>query len=272
MHNAGWINVDGFDLYVEVNGDGPAVLCVHTAGQSGVQYRDVLEELPALGYRVIVPDLPGHGRSGPAPYGPIEDLHRYAEICWSLLQELGVTQAFVVGCSIGGKIALDLAAHHGDRLIGAVAMEADAHNGRLSVAGLRRSMEDAASPSQGDRTYFGTLASLGVAMNPARAERVALMHRREDNVITCSDLIGWTTHDLRDVVAQTSCPVLVVAGTDDFWIDRQWVRASANLIPHGEYLELEGVGHYPMEEIEGFCRMLADWLQDLRSRESWQRA
>lgn len=267
MHSAGWIDVDGEEIYLEISGEGPAVVCVHTAGQSGVQYREVLEELPALGYRVIVPDLPGHGRSAPASTGPINDLHRYAEVCWGLVDALHLERPFVVGCSIGGKITLDLCAHHGDEISGGVAMEADAYNGRLSVAGLCRSAQDPASPSQGDRTYFGTLASLGVDVDAVRAERSARMHRREDNVVTTNDLIGWTTHDLRDVLGSTTCPVLLVAGADDFWIDPQWARASAAMMPLGEYRELAGVGHYPMEEIDGFSRLLADWLEGLAQRD-----
>ncbi len=50
--------------------DLPTVLCIHTAGQSGVQWRHGARDLADRGYRVIVPDLPGHGRSEPAPGGP----------------------------------------------------------------------------------------------------------------------------------------------------------------------------------------------------------
>lgn len=267
MHSAGWVEVDGQDVYVEISGEGPTVLCVHTAGQSGVQYRDVLDELPLHGYRVIVPDLPGHGRSGPAVGGPVKDLHQYANTCWSLLRTLEMERPFVVGCSIGGKITLDLCAQHGDELAGGVAMEADAYNGRLSVSGLQRAAQDPASPSQGDRTYFGTLASLGTSVVRERAERSAQMHRREDNLVTTNDLIGWTTHDLRGDLSATSCPVLIVAGADDFWIDLSWARQSAQMMPLGEFRELPGVGHYPMEEIDGFSGLLAQWLRELSNRD-----
>jgi pimeloyl-ACP methyl ester carboxylesterase len=267
MHSAMWVTANGAELYVEIAGEGTTVFCVHTAGQSGVQYRRLVQELPALGYRVVVIDLPGHGRSRPAPGGPVQDLHEYAEFCWAAMVELEIVAPFVVGCSIGGKIALDLCVHHGGEIAGAVAMEADAYNGALSVSGLRRSMSDPASPSQGDRTFFGTLASLGMNVDDQRAHEIALMHRREDNVITASDLIGWTTHDLRSDLRFISCPVLVIAGSDDFWIRPGWVRECAEMIPLGEYRQLEGVGHYPMEEIEGFASLLVRWLEELAARD-----
>lgn len=261
MHSATWLEIDGASIFVEVAGEGPAVLCVHTAGQSGVQYREVLQRLPEQGYHVVVLDLPGHGRSLPAPGGPITDLHEYAEFCWRVSERLELARPYVVGCSIGGKIALDLAVHHGVALSGVVAMEANAYSGQLSVSGLRRSLSDEASPSQGDRTYFGTLASLGQSIGPDRAQRIALMHRREDTLVTSSDLIGWTTHDLRGVLAEVACPILVVAGTDDFWVSIESCRDVARQVPRGTFVELEGVGHYPMEELAEFPSQLTTWLR-----------
>lgn len=266
MHDATWLTIFGAQIYVEAAGQGTPVLCVHTAGQSGVQYREVLERLPTHGYRVVVVDLPGHGRSSPSPSGPITDLHAYAEYCWEVVRQLSLDRPLVVGCSIGGKIALDLCVSHGEELRGAVAMEADGHNGALSVAALRRSMNDAASPSQGERTYFGTLASLGRSVPPDRAERIAAMHRREDSLVTTSDLIGWTTHDVTTALAGVQCPLLVVAGRDDFWVRESDCRAVAESVAHGEFLALDGVGHYPMEERADFPELLAGWLEGLVKR------
>ena len=263
MHQATWLNVRGADVFVQVSGTGIPVFCVHTAGQSGVQYREVVQELPAFGYQVIVLDMPGHGRSSPWPEGPISDLHTYAEICWEVIQQLELIKPFIVGCSIGGKISLDIAVHHGEKLSGVVAMEADAFNGNLSVAGLMRSMADAASPSQGERTYYGTFASLGVSVPSERAEEIALMHRREDSIITTSDLIGWTTHDLRENISSVVCPVLLVVGEDDFWVEKEKVQLAASTIPGANFLLLEGIGHYPMEEVEGFPKVLSGWLSQL---------
>lgn len=267
MHSATWLEVRGAEVYVEISGEGPSVFCIHTAGQSGVQYRRLIQELPALGYQVVVIDLPGHGRSLPAPEGPIEDLHEYAEYCWATMVKLELTMPFVVGCSIGGKIALDLGVHHGEALAGVVAMEAEAYSGVLSVRGLRRSMSDVASPSQGDRTFFGTLASVGTTLPSEQAHEIALMHRREDNIVTSSDLIGWTTHDLREHLGAVTCPVLVVAGADDFWIRRASVEATAQMMPLGEFVHLDGVGHYPMEEIDEFSSVLLGWLEALAVRD-----
>ena len=252
--------------FVEEHGAGPSVLCLHTAGQSGVQWRYVSRGLAARGYRVIVPDLPGHGRSEPAPSGPITDLGEYARWCGDLIEMLSLGRPYVVGCSIGGKVALDLATRIPDRLAGLVAMAADAWTGgKPGVPGLRRELSDVAAASRTDRTYLGTLAVLGRSVPPPRAELIATMHRREDPEVSTSDLIGWSTHDLRERLARVSCPAHLVVGADDLWVAADRVRWAAEQIPGARCTVLDGIGHYPMEEIEGFDAVLARWLAELGS-------
>lgn len=265
---ADYIEVGGTRSFVLEDGDGPPVLCLHTAGQNGVQWRDVQSELAAQGYRVVVPDLPGHGRSEPAAGGPVRDLGVYAAWCEELIDRLGMERPHVVGCSIGGAITLQLAVRCGDRLAGAVAMAA--HGGTdapgLSVRGLERELIDAAAPSRTDRTYFGTLAVVGRRVPAARAELIARMHRREDPEISNSDLIGWTTHDVRDRLDGVACPTHLVVGADDRWLDPAEVRRTADRIPRSRYTLLDGIGHYPMEEIEDFAGTLDGWLRELAGR------
>jgi pimeloyl-ACP methyl ester carboxylesterase len=260
-----YVEIDGRLGFVETAGEGHPVLCVHTAGQSGVQWRRTLRELPRYGYRVIVPDLPGHGRSDEAAGGPVTDLGAYRDWLLRLAAELGADRFHVVGCSIGGKITLDLAASAPDRVTAAVAMAADARNARWSVRSLERSLDDVSSPSRADRTYYGTLAAVGAAVPPERAAEIARMHRREDPVISTSDLIAWTRHDLRDRLDAIACPLRMVAGADDFWIDVPDVEWTARRVPGCRLDVLPGVGHYPMEEIDDFTAVLAGWLADLET-------
>jgi pimeloyl-ACP methyl ester carboxylesterase len=265
---ADYLDVAGTRSFVLEEGEGQPVLCLHTAGQNGVQWRDVQSELAALGYRVVVPDLPGHGKSEPAPNGPVRDLGVYAEWCEALIDQLELERPFVVGCSIGGAITLRLAVRRGDRLAGAVAMAAHggSDSGRLTVRGLERELVDSAAPSRSDRTYFGTLAVVGAGVPAERAETIARMHRREDPQISTSDLIGWATHDVLDALPGVACPTHLVVGGDDLWLDPGDVRRAADLIPDSQFTLLDGIGHYPMEELDGFAETLHGWLEDLGDR------
>lgn len=259
-----YVELDGRVAFVETAGDGPPVLCVHSAGQTGAQWRELLRELPAHGYQPVVVDLPGHGRSDGAAGGPVRDLRVYRDWCFRLIRVLGLARPYVVGCSIGGKIALDMAATaEADALRGVVAMAADACNRRLSSRQLELSLEDSAAPSRTDRTYYGTLAVCGRAVEAPRAAAIAEMHRREDPVVTTSDLLGWTHHDVRDRLADIGCPVRLVVGEDDFWVEADDAEWASRQIASCRFEVLGRIGHYPMEEIEGFPQLLASWLDEL---------
>lgn len=263
---ADYLTIGGGLAFVEQHGDpdAPPVICLHTAGQSGVQWRHAAPALAARGHRVVVPDLPGHGRSEPAPGGPVTDLGVYAAWCLELVAHLGLRRPAVVGCSIGGKIALDVAVRGSEQLAAVVAMAADAHTGgRPSVRGLRRELSDVAAPSRGDRTYLGTLAVVGRDVPRERAELIATMHRREDPAVSTSDLIGWATHDLREQLPRVTCPTHLVVGDDDLWLDVARVRAAAALVPGGRCTVLAGIGHYPMEELPDAAAAIDGWLTEM---------
>lgn len=247
----------------------PTVLCIHTAGQSGVQWRHVARDLADLGYRVVVPDLPGHGRSEPAPGGPVTSIVDYGDWLCALLDALDVQRPYVIGCSIGGKLTLELATRPERPLSGAIAMEAEAGPGRVNVAGLRRELEDVAGPSRSERTYLGTLASIGRSVPEDKARIVALMHKREDPEISSSDLIAWGTHDVRDRLHHVSAPLHVVAGRDDPWISVDEVARVAEQVNEtnpgrAQFSALEGIGHYPMEEIDDFAALTDRWIGELQ--------
>ncbi|GLP66465.1 4,5-9,10-diseco-3-hydroxy-5,9,17-trioxoandrosta-1 (10),2-diene-4-oate hydrolase [Streptomyces sp. TUS-ST3] len=110
-------DIGGRKIFAAETGDGPPVLLLHGGGPgaSGVaNYARNIAEL-AKEHRVIVPDLPGYGRStkgvdGTDPFGYLADGIR------GLLDELGLEKAHLVGNSYGGACALRLALDTPDRV------------------------------------------------------------------------------------------------------------------------------------------------------------
>ncbi|MCK8435524.1 alpha/beta fold hydrolase [Streptomyces sp. D2-8] len=110
-------DIGGRKIFAAETGDGPPVLLLHGGGPgaSGVSnYGRNVAEL-AKEYRVIVPDLPGYGRStkgvdGADPFGYLADGIR------GVLDELGLGKAHLVGNSYGGACALRLALDTPDRV------------------------------------------------------------------------------------------------------------------------------------------------------------
>lgn len=260
--SARYVEIDGRPGFVATFGAGTPVVCLHTAGQSGLQWRDAIEGLVAAGYQVVVPDLPGHGHSEEPATGPVTDLGYYADWTVRLIAALGLHRPYVVGCSIGGKITLDIATRVPGELSGIVAMAADAVNDGQNERSLRRNLEDAVSPARTDRTYYGTLAACGSAVPEELRERIAARHRREDPQVALSDLIGWARHDLVPVLDRITCPAHLVVGGDDFWLDPLSVERTAAAIAGARFTVLPGIGHYPMEEMPDIAARITGWLLD----------
>ena len=115
------VRVNGKDIFVAEEGTGPPIVLLHGGGPgaSGVSnYSRNIKPL-AQHFRVIVPDMPGYGRSAKGvnrsdPFGYLADHIR------GMLDELGIDRAHLVGNSYGGSCALRLALdtpHRVDRLV-----------------------------------------------------------------------------------------------------------------------------------------------------------
>jgi pimeloyl-ACP methyl ester carboxylesterase len=92
-------------------GSGEALLLIHGMAGSSATWRAVIPEL-AKRYRVVAPDLLGHGESA-KPRGDYS-LGAFAAWLRDLLDELGISQATVVGQSLGGGVAMQFTYQHRD--------------------------------------------------------------------------------------------------------------------------------------------------------------
>ncbi len=105
------VRVKGADIFVaDTGGDGPPVVMLHGGGPGASGVSNYSRNIDALAgsHRVIVPDMPGYGRSAKHvdhrdPFGYLADMIR------GLLDEMGIATAHVIGNSYGGAAALRLA-------------------------------------------------------------------------------------------------------------------------------------------------------------------
>jgi pimeloyl-ACP methyl ester carboxylesterase len=99
-------DVDGVRTRYFVGGEGPPLVVVHGLGGAAVNFT-LLAPLLGRRHRVLIPDLPGHGRSDPLERA--DDLTAYADHVAALAELEGMFPAPLVGYSMGGVIALRLA-------------------------------------------------------------------------------------------------------------------------------------------------------------------
>lgn len=104
------VRADGLDLFVAEAGQGEPVVLLHGGGPGATGLSNYSRNIDALAerYRVIVPDMPGYGRSTKGVDG--SDPFRFlADSIRALLDELAIDRAHLVGNSYGGAAALRLA-------------------------------------------------------------------------------------------------------------------------------------------------------------------
>ena len=98
--------LDTLDLSYAVGGYGPPLVLVHGLGGASGNWVDLVPLLSSR-YRLLVPDLPGHGASGPGAWDPT--LAGFADAIRACAEAESVEAPVVVGHSLGGQIALELA-------------------------------------------------------------------------------------------------------------------------------------------------------------------
>jgi pimeloyl-ACP methyl ester carboxylesterase len=106
------IDVNGFQLFFETRGDGPPLLLLHGGSGIGADWSLVFGGDPA-GFRVIVPDMRGHGRSTNPGAFTIRDA---AADMLALLDHLGLARVMAIGMSLGAKTLLHMATQQPDRI------------------------------------------------------------------------------------------------------------------------------------------------------------
>ena len=116
-------------IYFEENGSGIPLVCLHTAGADARQWRHLLvDEEFTRNYRIIAFDMPWHGKSNP-PDSQYDSEYRlttasYTTTIRAFCNALGLDRPVVLGCSIGGRIVLNLAIERAREFRALIGLEA----------------------------------------------------------------------------------------------------------------------------------------------------
>ncbi|MEK9776555.1 MAG: alpha/beta hydrolase [Quisquiliibacterium sp.] len=124
------LEIDGRShrLYFEEAGQGIPLLCLHTAGSDGRQFRALLNDEQIIrDFRVIVFDMPWHGKSSP-PVGWENEQYQltsasYVSQILAVMHALELQRPVIMGCSIGGRIVLHLAEQHPEKFRAIVGLQ-----------------------------------------------------------------------------------------------------------------------------------------------------
>jgi pimeloyl-ACP methyl ester carboxylesterase len=113
---------DGRRVGVSVGGIGVPLIFFHGIGMNRQVYMKLLSRLPQLGFLVVAIDAPGHGETFAPRAGEHTFAHRIA-VTEQILESLGIERAVLVGHSMGGRTAAELAARHPERALAVVLID-----------------------------------------------------------------------------------------------------------------------------------------------------
>ena len=242
-------------LYFEEAGTGIPLLCQHTAGSHGSQWRHLFEN-PAITdhFRVIAYDLPHHGKSLPPvgrrwwaePYRLTGGFLRSVPV--ELTRALDLDRPVFLGCSVGGLLAMDLALHHPALFRAVISLEGALHVGgeherltgfwdpRVSNETKARMMQGLTSPTSPEPYRKETIHGYAAGWPPA----------------FLGDLWYYLVdYDLRDRAAEIDTDrvgVHILSGEYDSSGTPALGRAAHEAIAGSTFAEMPGVGHFPMSE------------------------
>jgi pimeloyl-ACP methyl ester carboxylesterase len=269
------MRIDGREVnYVDV-GEGPALVLLHGLGAS---WQSWLENVPefARDHRVVAMDLPGFGYSEM----PVEDIsiEYYANWTFRLLEALGIDAAALVGNSMGGFVAAEMAIRRPDRVQRLAVVSAAVlwqtyrraqplvQLARLSDAivarALARTTDDVATRP---RLRSWALATAGFRyphlIPKELAHEMVRSARRTDGFLPALEAIA--DFPLEDELPKISCPVLIVWGAHDTLVPVKDAKRMEELIPDSRRVVFERTGHVAMlERPERFNRLLREFLDE----------
>lgn len=243
-----FVEIAGGTLHYRVAGSGPVAVFIHGFPLDSTMWADQLDRLSDM-RRCIAVDLRGFGHSPPVAW-EVLSIERHADDVAAVLAALDVTDADVVGLSMGGYVALAIVERH-PHLPRTLALidtraAADTPEGRdARDAAARRLLEEGRPAFAVSMT--GTLLAPGASIHAQARVRSMIEGTRYETIVAA--LAGMKQRpDRARVLSTIAVPAAVIAGEDDAIVPIAEAERMAAAIPRARFHPIPGAGHLaPME-------------------------
>ena len=253
-----FVNAAGIRWHVQQMGSGPVLLCLHGTGAATHSWRN-LAPLLARRFRVVAPDLPGHGFTE-VPRPGVLSLTGMAGALRELFTVLGLEPEYVVGHSAGAAIGVQMALDGALRPRGIVSLNGamlplDGVVG-LVFAGAARLLSVAPFASRLLAWHVSRpdvverlMRDTGSRLDEEGLDLYGRLARRPAHVSAVFDMMAnWDLHPLARELPRLQCPLLLVAAERDGMVPPQAADRLGALVPRARVLRLPGLGHLAHEE------------------------
>jgi pimeloyl-ACP methyl ester carboxylesterase len=228
----------------------PSVVLVHGAGGTHLDWPAELRRLP--GAAVLVPDLPGHGRSSLPGRRDVAD---YAADLARFLAQVEPEPVIVIGHSMGGAIAQILALHYPQLISGLVLIGTSP---RLKVHPTI--IEQVLTQPEQVFAQFADWIWAETVPQAIRGQGIKRMAAL-DPVVVQGDYVACDAFDSRGQLAGIAVPTLVIGSTADQMTPLKFSITLAEEIPNAERYTVEGSGHMiQLERPQQVADAITKWL------------
>jgi pimeloyl-ACP methyl ester carboxylesterase len=243
---------ESLHLSVADRGTGKVFLVLH--GGAGPASVTGLAEALARQARTIVPIHPGFaGQPRPSWFRRVDDL---VLAYLALLEQLDVTEVVVVGNSVGGWIAAEMALRGSPRIAGIVLLNAvgiDAGPGTRIGNPMDLPPEKRAALAFNDPTRFAF---------PQTPEAVAMMSANQNALLAYAGEPYMHDPGLKARLAEINIPALVVWGASDGIVDLEYGRRYAESIPASRFEAIAEAGHFPhIEKLDDVLEVIGAFVR-----------
>lgn len=259
-----WVIRDGRRIYCFEAGEGRPVVLLHGMGLAGIAWSPQVPALIAAGFRVIVPDMAGHGASD-APNRPIGVPDLVLDLV-SVMDARDVAQADLVGVSMGGTTALAMAASEPQRVGRLVVANAGPSTDQPEFEQMLSGWADTLRSDNGPLGLLKELWPFLVCNDFAESTegQRAFQHWSAANASVAGDgmanvLQGAAGYEGDDALGLIEAPTLFIGGSED--PVAKLVRQLPERVWDARYVEIEGAKHFAnADRAEEFTRRLIRFL------------
>jgi 3-oxoadipate enol-lactonase len=257
----------GLKLHYEVVGSGPAILMIHGFTNHGLVWAQQIADLLHAGYRVVMPDLAGHGLSQVADQKTTVD--ELAQDMVNLLDHLAIDRTIVCGLSLGGMVAQYMAADYPTRVSALVVANSCVDSTAPDVVAANNSwiemFEKPNGPLLRMQTVWPQMLNERYRASPT-ADAFLASWKRINGKIPGSSFAnvarGLQQFKSADRLKNIKIPSLVISGEFDRLFPPVVCKEIANLISGATFAVIGGAGHLSsLDSPKEFNELVLRFLQ-----------
>ena len=258
---------NGVELSYYDSGSGRAVVFLHSFGHNKTMWLPQLTHVLERGWRVVAPDMPGHGDStfDPARQSVAAIARGYLE----LFDAIGLQRVVLVATSMGGYLALNMWAAKPDAISALVLANTKAERDSDEIVSRRRA-QIASIERHGLEEFVRTTAPKRVsprtvAERPWVVDAISMMNFTSSAQASAATLAAMTEREDDTTMLNTiTVPTLIIEGGDDTFIPKGAAAAMRDGIRNSRLHTIEGTGHISnLEKPTEFNRLLDEFLTSL---------